>query len=104
MCCNNFLEGLEPFLDDFDEVESYIVLCEYYAYISNKARSYKGSFYAYKFILRALRSILEDSTRRTFFYTAYGVFAKLSLGAVQMDKMVTNNTCKSSQAAFVSFS
>jgi hypothetical protein len=93
-CCNDFLEHLEPNVQDLKEMDSYFVLCEYYAYASRKAKSYKGAFFAYKYMIRPLRAIIESSTSCNYYYAAYAANAKLALGSVQMDKMVLDDTCK----------
>lgn len=75
-------------------MDSYFVLCEYYAYVSRKAKSYKGAFYAYKYMIRPLRNIIESDLSCNYYYAAYAANAKLALGSVQMDKMILNDTCK----------
>jgi hypothetical protein len=74
-------------------MDSYFVLCEYYAYASRKAKSYKGAFFAYKYMIRPLRAIIENPSCN-YHYAAYAANAKLALGSVQMDKMVLDDTCK----------
>lgn len=93
-CCNDFLENLQPNVNNLSEMDSYFVLCEYYAYVSRKAKSYKGAFYAYKFMIRPLRDIIESDSTCNYYYAAYAANAKLALGSVQMDKMVLNDACK----------
>lgn len=73
-------------------MDSYFVLCEYAAYVSRKAKSYKGAFYAYKHMIRPLRNVMESTSSCSFYYAAYAANAKLALGSVQMDKMVLNDT------------
>lgn len=92
--CHNFLEDLQPNVNNLSEMNAYFMLCDYYAYTSKKANIYKGAFYAYKFLIRSLRDVLEDPRKHTYFFTAFAAKAKLSLGSVQMDKMVMNDTCK----------
>ncbi|GAN04654.1 conserved hypothetical protein [Mucor ambiguus] len=91
-CCNGFLEQFQPNVNNLAEMDSYFVLCEYAAYASRKAKSYKGAFYAYKYMIRPLRDIMESNTSCSFYYAAYAANAKLALGSVQMDKMVLNDT------------
>ncbi|KAI9484690.1 hypothetical protein BDB00DRAFT_774403 [Zychaea mexicana] len=43
-------------------------------------------------MIRPLRSLLTDSSDCTYFHAAYAATAKLSLGSVQFDKLVTSNT------------
>ncbi|KAL9542009.1 hypothetical protein MBANPS3_008825 [Mucor bainieri] len=91
-CCNGFLEQFQPNVHDLAEMDSYFVLCEYAAYVSRKAKSYRGAFYAYKHMIRPLRDVMESTTACSFYYAAYAANAKLALGSVQMDKMVLNDT------------
>lgn len=93
-CCNDFLENLQPNLKNTEEMDSYFVLCEYYAFISKKARSYKGASQAYKFMFRPLQNVVKDKNLHSYYYTAFGASAKLALGSIQMDTMVSNDTCK----------
>ncbi|KAL7308034.1 separin protein, variant 2 [Mucor circinelloides] len=91
-CCNGFLEQFQPNVNNLAEMDSYFVLCEYFAYVSRKAKSYKGAFYAYKYMIRPLRDMMDSASSCSFYYAAYAANAKLALGSVQMDKMVLNDT------------
>lgn len=93
--CHEMIEGLNLNVNDYAEMDSYFVLCEYYAYISRRAKSYQGAFYAYKFMIRPLVNIIHIPSTCSFYHAAYAANAKLALGSVQMEKIVTDDTCKS---------
>jgi hypothetical protein len=92
--CHEFIDTLNLNINDLDEMDSFFVLCELYAYVSKKAKSYQGAFYAFKFMIRPLINAIQSPSTCNFFYAAYAANAKLALGSVQMDKMVSDDTCK----------
>lgn len=92
--CKEFFENLNPNIDNSMEMDSYFLLCEYYAYISQKAKSHQGVFYAYKYMIRPLINVIQTPTTCTFYHAAYVTNAKLALTSLQMDKMVSDDTCK----------
>ncbi|KAI8150319.1 peptidase family C50-domain-containing protein [Fennellomyces sp. T-0311] len=90
--CAEILEDLNPNVGDIAELDSYFVMCEYYAYTSRKAKSYSGAYYAYKHMIRPLRSLVSEPKDCSYYHAAYAATAKLSFGSVQLDKLVSGNT------------
>ncbi|KAJ8658660.1 hypothetical protein O0I10_005700 [Lichtheimia ornata] len=90
--CADFINGIEPNCDDIPELDAYFTLSEYYAYASRKARSYSGEFYAYKFMMRPIRSLLSTTDQCKYYHGAYGATAKLALASTQLDKMTTSHS------------
>lgn len=92
--CQKFLENLNPNVNNIVEMDSYFLVCEYYAYVSGKAKSYQGEFYAYKYMILPLRDVLHNPSTCTYYYAAYAANAKLALTSVQMEKMINDDICK----------
>lgn len=92
--CKVFLEDLNPNVHNEMELDSYFILCEYYAYVSQKIKSHQGLFYAYKFMIRPLVQVILSPSSCSFYHAAYATNAKLLLTSLQMDKMIADDTCK----------
>jgi len=89
--CEYILKYIEPTVNDLAGMENYFVLCEYYAYVSRKAGSYQGSFYAFKHMMRPLRIVLQDPQNCQSYHFMYAASAKMSLASIQLDKMISSN-------------
>lgn len=86
--CQQFLETVRPNVDDIAEMDSYFVLCEYLAYVSRKAKNYEGALSAYQYIARSVHEQIQAPTC-LYYHAAHAASAKLAIGSLQMDKMVT---------------
>lgn len=45
-------------------------------------------------MIRPIRIMIGKPDKHAYYYAAYAATAKLSLGSVQMDKMVLDHICK----------
>ena len=88
--CIHFLQDINLNMSDYKELDSYFVLCEYLAYVSRKSKSHEGTMTAYNYMMKPLENLTEFS----YYQAAYAATAKLSMGSLQMDKMVAEDTCK----------
>lgn len=86
--CQQFLETVSPNVGDIAEMDSYFVLCEYLAYASRKAKNYEGALSAYQYIACSVHEEIQSPTC-SYYYAAHAASAKLAIGSLQMDKMVS---------------
>lgn len=86
--CQTFLETVSPNVDDIVEMDSYFVLCEYLAYVSRKAKNFEGAFSAYQYTAHSVHEKIKAPTC-SYYHAAHAASAKLAIGSLQMDKMVT---------------
>ncbi|KAG1470681.1 hypothetical protein G6F56_002539 [Rhizopus delemar] len=89
--CEILLEYIQPDPQDLSELDSYFVFCDFYAYVSRKTKSYQGTFYAFKHMIRPVRDMVGKPNVNSYYYSMYAATAKLSLCSVQMDKMAIDN-------------
>lgn len=89
--CKHLLEDLNPNINNEMEMDSYFILCEYYAYVSQKTKSHTHLFYAYQSMARPLAHVISKKSTCSFYHAAYASNANLALTSLQMDKMIADD-------------
>ncbi|CAO3592950.1 unnamed protein product [Absidia cylindrospora] len=98
--CNDLLQALRPASQEPSDVDAYFVFCEYYAYVSRKAKSYAGAVYGFMSMIQLLDTTLNSTTKPDYYHIAYATHAKLSLCAVQMDQMTHHGSYTDMKSLF----
>ncbi|KAI9030916.1 peptidase family C50-domain-containing protein [Phycomyces nitens] len=87
-CYADFVPEIVPNTKDDAEVNSYLIMTEYYGYLARKANDSKAEYTAFQSMAKPLYGSLKQPSKAPFFKVAYGASAELAMLSTTIDRIL----------------